>query len=141
MFSKLFLREQNYRDSKQLEKIRDVYKAAALSAPYGHPGAKSEDFANVAAPTRLPSRPGDTEPRQFVGRTFDTLNKTLTSYNTERDLLAKDIAKLNDEHLQLEASIDAIKVAIDKLGGIPSPVETAVAQALEAEFPANDGTK
>lgn len=107
----------------------------------GHPGAKPEDFANVATPTRLPSRPGDTEPRQFVDRTLDTLNKTLTSYSTERDLLAKDIAKLNNEYAQLETSLDAIKAAIDKLSQQATPVEAAVAQALEAEFPTNDGTK
>jgi septal ring factor EnvC (AmiA/AmiB activator) len=83
-----------------------------------------------------PARPGDTPPRAFVGKTLDQLNKTLESYSTERDLLAKDIQKLTEEHSQVVRSLAAISAAISSLEAPEAQVDM---QKLEDEL-SNVGT-
>jgi len=106
---------------------REVGANPLLAAPYGSSGETS---------TPKPTRPGDTPPRAFVGKTLDQLKKTQESYVAERDLLAKDIQKLTEEHWQVIRSLTAINAAIASLEAPEVQVDT---QKLEDEL-ANVGT-
>lgn len=112
---------------------REIAAAPFLAASYGHPGAKPEDFVNVAATPAKPARPGDTPARAFVGKTLTQLHQTYESYRVERELLNKDIQKLQEEHSQISASIDALQAAINALSA--HEPEVAIDQtALEHEL-------
>ena len=120
---------------------REVGANPLFAAPYGN-GASSDMYAEGAklasgeTSAPKPTRPGDTPPRAFVGKTLDQLKKTQESYVAERDLLAKDIQKLTEEHSQVIRSLAAINAAIASLEAPEVQVDT---QKLEAEL-ANVGT-
>lgn len=108
---------------------REVAANPLLAAPYG--GATG--YVDPSSAVK-PSRPGDTPPRQFVGKTLTTLQATLQTYIQERELLAKDIAKLSEELSQLDEAIAAVQAAYDRLKPSPSD-EIAIDQAaLEHEL-------
>lgn len=117
---------------------REVGANPLLAAPYGNdaPGVMYTEGAKLASGETKPTRPGDTPPRAFVGKTLDQLKKTQESYVAERDLLAKDIQKLTEEHSQVIRSLAAINAAIASLEAPEVQVDT---QKLEAEL-ANVGT-
>lgn len=83
-----------------------------------------------------PTRPGDTPARQFVGSTLESLNKILANYSTERDLLRKDIAKLQEEERQVVQTLEAVSAAISMLEkpARQSPADRIAAAAMAAPY-------
>ena len=117
---------------------REVDANPLLAAPYGSvtPSNMYAEGAKLASGDTKPTRPGDTPPRAFVGKTLDQLKKTQESYVAERDLLAKDIQKLTEEHWQVIRSLTAINAAIASLEAPETQVDM---QKLEDEL-TNVGT-
>ena len=113
-----------------------INTAAKQGAPVHGSQDRGAQIGNVSYAPEKPSRPGDTPPRAFVGKTLDQLKKTQESYVAERDLLAKDIQKLTEEHSQVIRSLAAISAAISSLEAPEAQVDM---QQLEDEL-TNVGT-
>lgn len=91
-----------------------------------------------------PTRPGDTPPRQFVGKTHDQIEATLNTYEDELASLNRDITKLEEERMQITRSINALRAAMNHLSGSFSPEEdealyNSAVKATEVEL-SNAGT-